>query len=190
MKITLSILILTIEGRESFYNNLIASIAKQIKESNLRTDVEVLVSKDVRGQNTIGSKRNTLLKQANGIYAMFIDDDDMLANGSLPLIIEKLKSENPDVLLLEGVLTTDGNNPQTFIHSLKIKEWYEHDGVYYRPPNHLNPIRTSISKDFAFPEINHGEDKAWSMAICNANVLKTESTINMPYYFYQFLSNK
>lgn len=187
---TLSILICTIEGRESSYNALIQNLAKQIKEGNLQGQIEVMTSKDVRGQHTIGCKRNLLLQNCKGEWAMFVDDDDMLSDGSLVLIVNKLKTENPDVIKLEGVLTTDGNNPQVFIHSLNIKEWYERGGVFYRPPNHLNPIRTSVSKNFRFPEINHGEDWQWSMDICNSGVLRTESSIDMAYYFYQFVSNK
>ena len=186
----LSILICTIVGREDSYNALVLAIAKQIKESGLQGQIEVLTSKDTRGLHTIGYKRNLLLQNCNGTWAMFIDDDDMLADGSLALIIHKLKTENPDVVRLEGVLTTDGKNPQVFIHGLDIKEWYERGGVFYRPPNHLNPIRTSVSKNFRFPEINHGEDMAWSMAICNSCVLRTESSIGMAYYFYQYASNK
>ena len=186
----LSILICTIVGREDSYNALVLAIAKQIKEGGLQGQIEVLTSKDNRGQHTIGYKRNLLLQNCKGIYAMFVDDDDMLADGSLILIINKLKTENPDVVRLEGVLTTNGQNPQVFIHGLDIKEWYERGGVFYRPPNHLNPIRTSVSKNFRFPEINHGEDMEWSMAICKAGVLRTESNIGAAYYFYQYNSNK
>ena len=190
IKPILSILICTIQGREESYNALVYNLAKQIKDANLQGQIEVVTSKDARGQNKIGYKRNLLLQNCKGTWAMFIDDDDMLADGSLALIIHKLKTENPDVVKLEGILTTDGKNPQVFIHSLNIKEWYERGGVFYRPPNHLNPIRTAISKNFRFPEINHGEDREWSMAICNAGVLRTESSIDMAYYFYNFVSNK
>lgn len=189
-KIILSVLICTIDGREDKLLRLMTELGRQIKKHNLLGEVEILTSKDRKGEHTIGYKRNLLLQNCLGEWANFIDDDDMICDDFLPLTINCLKTFNPDVIMLQGVLTVNGMNPQVFIHGLQFTEWFERDGIYYRPPNHLNPIRTSLSKAFRFPEISHGEDKEWSMAICRAGVLKTEATIGKPYYFYEYQSNK
>lgn len=189
-KIILSILICTIEGREHFYERLQNELIRQIKTYNLLGKVQILNSKDKRGEHQIGYKRNLLLQNCDGEYAMFIDDDDMICNDALYLIMEKIKSENPDVISLSGIITVDGKDPRVFKHSLKYTEWFEKDGIYCRPPNHLNVIKTKISKQFRFPEINNGEDKEWSMAICKSGVLKKESIIDKVYYFYDYVSTK
>jgi len=190
MNPTLSILICTIEGRENMLNSLMFTLARQMRDYNLKNDIEILLSKDKRGEHTIGYKRNSLLQSCSGDWAAFIDDDDMVSDDYLPLIINKLKTENPDVVALEGVITTNGLNAKTFIHSIKYNSVFEQSGIYYRPPLHLNPIRTKISRQFRFPEINHGEDVEWGMSIMRSGLLKTEANVGKAYYFYNFISNK
>lgn len=188
--IILSVLICTVEGREQMLNSLMFTLARQIRDYNLKGQVEILTSKDKRGEHTIGYKRNTLLQNCSGQWAAFIDDDDMVSDDYLPLIINRLKEENPDVVALEGVITTNGLSPKTFIHSIKYTTVFEQNGIYYRPPLHLNPIRTSISKKFQFKEINHGEDIEWGMQIAHSGLLQKESNVGKAYYFYNYVSNK
>ena len=188
-KPTLSILIPTIEGRENFYNRLQTELVRQIAKYNLIDKVQILNSKDKKGEHSIGWKRNLLLQNCNGEYCMFIDDDDMICEDALPLIVNLL-SNAPDVLTLDGTLTTDGKDPKKFIHSLAYDEWFEKAGVYYRPPNHLNPMKTSIAKQFKFPDISHGEDRDWSMQIQKSGLLKTEFSIGKTYYFYDYRTSK
>ncbi len=189
-KIILSILICTIEGREDKYLRLQTELIRQIKKYNLLGEIQILKSKDKKGEHSIGYKRNLLLQNSEGEWIMFVDDDDMLCEDALPLIMGMLKQNNPDVISLNGILTTDGGNPEAFIHSLIYTDWFEENGIYCRPPNHLNPMRSSIAKQFQFPDISHGEDKDWSMQICKSGLLKTEFSIGKPFYFYNYLSNK
>lgn len=185
-----SILICTIEGREQMLNSLMFTLASQIRDYNLKNDIEILTSKDKRGEHTIGYKRNTLLQNCTGVYGAFIDDDDMVSNDYLPLLVNKMKTEDPDVIALEGVITTNGLNAKTFIHSINYNSVFEQNGVYYRPPLHLNPIKTKYSKQFRFPEINHGEDVEWGMQIARSGLLKKESNVGKAYYFYNYIANK
>lgn len=188
----LSILICSIDGREPYLESLKYNIASQMNKFNLQegVDIEVIVSKDMRGQNTIGKKRNALLQSCKGTWACFIDDDDQIANDYLVNSISILKSQNPDCINLNGWMTTNGMNGESFVHELKHQEYFTKDGVHYRPPNHLNIIRTSIGKQFIFPEINHGEDTAWTMDLCRSGLLKTEGRIESIVYYYQYMSNK
>ena len=124
----LSILIPTIEGRETFYNRLQDELIRQITKYNLIDKIQILNSKDKKGEHSIGWKRNLLLQNCEGEYFMFIDDDDMVCDDALPLIINLL-GNNPDVITLDGTLTTDGKDPKKFIHSLAYNEWFEKGGV-------------------------------------------------------------
>lgn len=191
MKPTASILICTIEGRENFYNSLLFNITRQMMRFNMKNgiDIEVICSKDKRGEHTIGAKRNALLQSCRGEWACFIDDDDQIADDYLVNAISMLKTNNPDCLNLIGYMTTNGMNPEQFVHELKQTEYKTINGIHLRPPNHLNFIRTSIGKKFTFPELNHGEDTDWAMQICKAGVLKTEARIEKPVYFYQYINN-
>ena len=95
-----------------------------------------------------------------------------------------------DCFKLYGEYTENGVNKKPFVHSIEYDEWFEKDNVYFRPPNHLNIIKTDIAKQFKFPDISHGEDKDWSMQIKNSGLLKNEENIDGIYYFYDFITNK
>lgn len=190
MKPIFSVLICTIEGREMMLNSLMFTLARQMRDYDLKNDIEILISKDKRGEHTIGYKRNSLLQSCSGEWAAFIDDDDMVSDDYLPLLVNKMKTEDPDVIALEGVITTNGLNAKTFLHSIKYTSVYEENGVYYRPPLHLNPIKTKHSKQFKFPEINHGEDVQWGMMVAHSGLLQKESNVGKAYYFYNFVPNK
>lgn len=177
----LSILICSLKSREIFYNRLIGILEKQ-KNNN----VEIISSID-NGVKSIGAKRNELLNKASGDYVAFIDDDDTVHNDYIKLILEAIKN-NPDCVGIEGIMTTNGRNPEKFIHSLKYDSWFKKNGIYYRNPNHLNPVKREIALSVMFPEINHGEDKDYSERLFEH--LKTEEYINIPIYNYLFVTNK
>lgn len=180
-----SILICTIEGREESFDKLCEKLKNQIDELGLEDQIEILSCKDKKGEHTIGYKRNQLLWSSQGKYTSFIDDDDDVASNYVQLIYEKLQN-NPDCVSLSGIITFNGNNPKKFIHSLKYKSIFERDNVYFRPPNHLNPIIRSVAVQFSFPEKNFGEDSEWTMAISDSGLLKKEEFIDTPYYFYLY----
>jgi hypothetical protein len=136
---------------------------------------------------SVGNKRNILIGSANGIYSAFIDDDDMVDSSYFSRIFEASKTM-PDVIGLEGIITFSGTNPHKFIHSLKYDKWFEKDGIYYRNPNHLNPIKLELSRQVKFPEKNFMEDRDFSRNILP--LLRTEVYVNYPIYFYQFDQNK
>lgn len=150
--------------------------------------VEVIILVDEK-QNTIGYKRNELLKYASGEYVAFVDVDDRINENYFSLLLAAIETK-PDCCSLNGIITTDGCNPKYFTHSLRYKNWYEESNIYYRPPNHLNCIKSSIAKAFIFPNLSNGEDKDWSMQIAESGLLKTEYEIQETIYFYDYISNK
>lgn len=138
---------------------------------------------------SIGQKRNELLQDAEGEYVCFIDDDDRVTDDYVERLMEGI-NKGVDCCSLKGIITEDGKNPKTFIHSIRYDSWYEKDGIYYRNPNHLNAVRASIAKQMKFPETNHGEDKSYSDQLKQSGLIKTEYWIEDTIYYYEYLSKK
>lgn len=178
----LSVLIPSLRERSALLSVLVQELTRQIADR----DVEILIDK---GDGTTGAKRNRLLNIAQGKYVCFIDDDDAVSDRYIDLILEAVK-DNPDCLSLIGVMTTNGKNPVKFYHSVRYNSYFERDGAYYRPPNHLNVIRASIAKRYPFPDKTFGEDTEWAMKLCSDCVLKYEIPIDEVLYYYQYNNKK
>jgi glycosyltransferase involved in cell wall biosynthesis len=179
-----SILICTLEERTECFAKIYNKLQSQIEAHNLKDQVEILFFKDNREQS-IGFKRNSLLKESHGEYVCFVDDDDV-HDLYISMIYEKL-AQKPDCVSLVGIMTTQGRNPEIFLHSIRYNNKYcTENGIHFRPPNHLNPIKRSIAIQFSFPENNFGEDRQWALALKQSGLLKNEAVINVPYYFYQY----
>ena len=89
-------------------------------------------------------------------------------------------------------MTTNGENPEIFEHSLQYNEWKTTDNFvkYERYPNHLNCMRADIAKQFHFPDKNFGEDHDWSKKVHESGLLKNEFYTEKLLYHYRFISNK
>ncbi len=177
----LSILICSLEDRLVQLQQL---RTKLIDQSDMDV-VEILTETDA-GEMHTGAKRNKLLLQAKGDYIAFVDDDDMVSDDYVSKILKAIET-NPDCCGLEGIITTDGNNPHLFIHSLTCGSWYEKDGIYYRTPNHLNTVKREIALKVMFnDDMSNCEDRDYSLRI--QPYLKTEEYIKGPIYFYKCTS--
>jgi len=182
--VRLSILICTLESRREWYNRLLDNLCPQV--SAAQPWVEVLVDTD-RGERSIGAKRQSLLDRARGVYIAYIDDDDLVADDYIKRVLSAL-STGPDCVGLRGIITTDGACPATFEHSLRHAEWYTADGVHYRCPNHLNPVRRDLALRAGFPDLSHGEDSAYSHRL--RPHLSTEVFVEAPLYLYEYRTHK
>jgi len=174
-KVRLSILICSLGNRSALLGRLMERI-----ESQRTSELEVLVDVD-DGQKSIGSKRNALLQRATGDYVAFVDDDDLVSANYVKKILEAVNN-NPDCCGMEGIYTVQGTNPRKFIHSIQYTSWFEQNGILYRNPNHLSPVRREHALATMFPEINHGEDRVYSERLLSR--LKTETYIEGPIYHY------
>lgn len=188
----LSILIPTMPTRIEFRQRLVDLLTSSMYNYTLtmgerEEDVE-LITDDTTGIS-IGAKRNIMLQAATGDYLCFIDDDDRIAPNYIELIMAGIAT-NPDCCSLNGIITTDGKDPKPFRHSIDYKEMYEADGVYYRPPNHLNVVRSSIAKQMTFPDWQRSEDSNYCFQLRDSGLLKVEYKIEPVLYYYDYVSDK
>lgn len=114
--------------------------------------------------------------------------------------------ENPEIFehsIAYKAYLTKPDSPCSFSqHSVLHAEWSKNNNIkfdhsdgtrpikYERYPNHLNCIKSSIAKQFKFPDISHGEDTDWATQIFNSCLIKTEHYIDKVLYHYQFKPNK
>lgn len=184
----LSILIPTIQERESMLYKLLRELRQQIDESGHKDEIEIIIKK---GSKSIGYKRNELLSDSKGEYVCFVDDDDFVSSIYIKELLSAIEKQ-PDCVSLRGVITWDGQNPELFEHSIKYSMYATTTNPikYERYPNHLNAIKASIAKRFKFPEINHGEDTDWATQINESGLLKNEIFIDKVLYHYNYVSKK
>jgi glycosyltransferase involved in cell wall biosynthesis len=187
----LSILIPTLPEayRQTFYILLLAKLSDQIAKHSEATSIEIVADPSPREAYTIGVKRNKLVALARGEYICFIDDDDRIADNYIELVMTGIAT-NPDCCSLNGIMTTDGKDPKPFRHSIDYDSMYERDGVYYRPPNHLNTVRASIAKQMVFPDWKRSEDSNYCFQLQASGLLKVEYKIEPVLYYYDYVSDK
>jgi glycosyltransferase involved in cell wall biosynthesis len=178
----LSVLICSLTKRSDQLKHLMNKLSSQISnDMYINNTVELLVNID-NGSLSTGLKRNELLGYAKGDYIAFFDDDDEPFDGYIPKIIDAVES-GPDCCGMEGIITFSKSGiSRMFIHSIKYKTWFEENGVYYRNPNHLSPVKRELALQAKFPDKTVGEDYDYSMRLLP--LLKTEVYIKEPISHY------
>lgn len=180
----LSILIPTLDQRVSRFTSLRQSIQGQISSNGLEGEVEILSLRD-NGERPTGAKRNTLLAMATGDFVVFVDDDDELSPDYVPILCQALRSR-PDVdcIGITGIITFRGTHPRRFVHSLRYTDYRTQDGIYTRPPYHLNPMRRCIAAAYRFREVYYSEDIDWALRIRADARLRSEVFVDSVLYYY------
>ena len=182
----LTITIASVSIRKEMLDNLLLNLDKQIKENNLENEVEVLVDAD--DDRFLGTKRKLMLSKAKGLFTCAIDDDDEISPNYVKLIVDAIKQdESVDCLGINGIITTNGENPKKWVISCKFEDWFEENDIYYRTPNHICPIKTELAREGGFDDVAWGEDYPFSQRM--KNLLHTETTIDEPIYFYHYNTN-
>lgn len=177
-EVILSILIPVINEDRHLLPRLLTELNRQIIEG-----VEIIID-EREPPVTTGQKRNDLIEKAIGEYVVFVDADDLILDGYISGILNAAASE-PDCITFRGYMCTDGQRRENFV--LRLGERYEsRGGVYYRWPNHITPIKRTIAQSIKFPHITKGEDYAWSKAIADNKLIKSEVFIDKDLYFYDF----
>ena len=151
----------------------------------LSTELDCIEILTDAGAGSIGAKRNRLLNLATGDYVAFVDDDDEVAGNYIESIVSAIKIDNgPDCIGLHGQLVVNGVHTYKFRHSITVGRWCKDkvSRIYFRTPNHLNPIKRELALLVKFPDSSWGEDRSFSDKI--KQHLKTEYFIEDILYFY------
>lgn len=176
---TLAILICTLPERVQKLQRLLSVLNPQIEQ--YKDQVYYSIHDGGRSMPT-GTKRNQLINQTQSDYFVFIDDDDLVSSQYVSLILNAAKS-NPDVITFNGWMTTNGKDRRDWVIKLG-SNYEERNGMYYRWPNHIVPMKREKVRGVRFPDIWQQEDYQWSKKIRDLHLLKTEVHIEKQLYHY------
>lgn len=181
----LSILVATLVSRQSVFDDLSAELRRQASEADAEALVEILWLRD-RGEASIGAKRNDLVSRATGRFLVFVDDDDRVSPDYVPRILEAIRARpDADCVVFDGEITFRGRHPRRLVHRIGIRDWFEHDGQYLRPPCHITPIRSDIARCYRFTETDWSEDMDWALRISRDGALRSEAVVDAVLYHYR-----
>jgi hypothetical protein len=180
----LNILIATTICRRLLFRSLKEELDRQCEGLS----AEVLFEEDNK-QISIGAKRQKLLERATADYIVFFDSDDWPYENYVSDILKALES-NPDCVGLVIHMTTNGERPQTCVHSLMYPEWKEKvDGIdYVRNVTHFNPVRRELALKVGFADLRFGEDRKYSDAV--TKLCKVEEFIPSRIFHYRYSSKE
>lgn len=166
----LSVLIPTLFERRAKCEQLKESIREKFARLCPGLRLEIAEAVDNRDQS-VGLKRRYLLENAKGKYTVFIDDDDEVTDAYFEDFALCFQSGH-DVMRIRGQM-----GAHTFTHSTEFPlngKMYV-DGVFVRPPNHLNPMLSDIAKMVVFDDATRGEDLKWAIMLAKTGLLKSET---------------
>lgn len=145
-------------------------------------EVEILVLQDNK-TIMLGSKRNELIRLAQGDYVVFVDDDDRLSPDYISTLLNATE-HNTDVITFKASVSLSGEQPKECVYTSRIQSDYNTETTYYRLPNHICCFKRDLALLFPFPNILYGEDSGFSKSIKNA--IKTEHHIPETLYYYDY----
>ena len=180
-KIDVSVMICTLPERSAMFEALLEDIENFKNLTSL--NVEVLTDNTIG--ITTGAKRNLLVARAKGTYCCFVDDDDKITPHYFKVIEDAILSGNDyDSIAFNGRFYVNFEFWRPFYHSLKYDEWSDDDKGFYRPANHLNPIKTRIAKQILFKNVTDGEDRDFSEKLMDLEVINSEYNHDKVQYLY------
>lgn len=166
-----SVLIPTIPGREQGLQNLLRSIREKVARIAPQLRVEYCIKFDNR-EMSVGLKRDELLQRCQGKYCAFIDDDDEITDAYIEDLTQTIQGSFP-VMRLRGQISQ-----YTFTHGIenKLSDKMAKDGIFLRPPNHLNPMMADVAKLVHFSDSVRGEDLEWTIRLAKSGFLSHQYT--------------
>lgn len=167
--ILLSILVPTIPERNEQFTKLYNELMRQKTEFETFHDtlgrVEVLVNSEKRfldGGLSIGKKREALVKDAEGKYLCFLDDDESIAPNYLETLM-RLCTTDQDVCSFQAMVKLANFWALVDMRlAYKTNDQINPDFTVRRPPWHMCPVRSVFAKLVRFRDINNAEDFEWT----------------------------
>lgn len=181
----LAILIPTLPARMPKFLPLLTELSRQIKEYSLEDHVQILYLGDTK-EYTVGHKRNELLKLACARYVNFLDDDDRIARNYLKRLRQGCLS-GKDCVTFCGEYRENSGTPMDFSISMLHRNNRTENGIIYRLPNHICPVKRDLAMKAMFTNKNYGEDADYSARL--ASLIKNEYHIKEKLYFYDYDSS-
>jgi hypothetical protein len=180
-KIDVSVMICTLPERRAMFEALLEDIENFKNLTSL--NIEVLTD-DTVGITT-GAKRNLLVTRAKGTYCCFVDDDDKITPHYFKVIEDAILTGNDyDSLVFNGRFYVNFAFDKPFHHALRYEDWSTGTKAYYRPPNHLNPIKTTIAKQVVYKHLMEEEDRDFSERLRDLKLINTEYNHDKVQYLY------
>lgn len=183
--IKLSILIPTLNSRSEKLKTLVDKLLYQIGHR----DVQIIWLGDNKFQ-TVGSKRNDLLKLAKGDFFCFIDDDDDISEAYIDELLDAIRN-NPTktVITFEGSQTTNGKEDLPFTYDVDFGRNFKKtiEGIRYKCmlPDHLcvwNKSKVSV----VFPNSSLGEDHFFAKKMAMTYAANDQFHIKKTLYLYNY----
>lgn len=176
--ILLSILVPSLcERNKKFLSDLLDTLEIQTHNK----PVEIIVYSD-NAKKSIGTKRNDLLKLAQGKYVSFVDDDDRLSVDYIDSILREIQKWSSDVIVFDVIIRFNGINPKLVKYGREF-DYGESAEFYTRHPNHLMVHKRENICEF-FKDVKTGEDDEWALRMLPRIV--TQTRINKVLYHYDY----
>lgn len=179
----LSILVCSVMNRrKTFLPEILEQINKQTEGVN---DVEVLVLIDNKTR-MLGTKRNDLVRMAQGEYVVFIDDDDKISENYVSHLLKAIDQCNGSFDAINFIVNVsiNGDPFKPCFYSVEHKKDFNRDNSYHRLPNHIMCLKRSLCLDTPYQPICYGEDSQFSKDI--APKIKSEFDIQLVLYEYHY----
>lgn len=175
-------------------SKLLARILGQLSSQPRSDQVEILVEID-NSQSTIGQKRNRLINRARGQYIAHVDDDDEVSPLYLERILGAIDTWAPtvDAITIRGERTDAQGKHSLTVFGYRLMRGDRAEmanGVLWRSPGHLCPIRRDLVLKVPFPEVEP-EDLVWTEQMSQLiGSVVAASPAEETLYFYRWDSAK
>lgn len=174
----LSVLIPSIPSRFDRLKTLYMNLYNQSKG----LEVEILVLIDNK-KRSIGTKRNDLVQLAQGKYLAFVDDDDKASSNYIEEMLKGCEA-NKDLICFRQLAKVNDTWSYVDFSMNNTNEEYQISSITRRKPFHVCGIRSSIAKQFKFPDVGYGEDWHWMEQVLS--IAKTEYKTDKVLHFYEY----
>ena len=189
----LSILMPSTPDRRKMFKKLYDKLSKQgLYLSDVHPMLglaEIIIDDSPRfldGGLSIGKKRESLVKKAEGKYSLFLDSDEDISPNYLETLM-RLCYQDKDVCTFRNFTKMDDYWMLVDMGLGNDNEQATPDRMIKRSPWHICPVRSEFTKLYEFEDTNYGEDWSWFEKVLTH--CKTEAHTDAILHSYQHSRN-